>query len=457
MTTHVPRRVLAALVSAITMALMTSGALWSPAGAAEDPRATAAATWLAHEVEAGGGILPNPLGEAPDLGLTADAIVALSLAGESTAARSASDVFFSRLGSYTTWDDLGDFPGVRLAGPYAKALLVAVVQGLEASEVGVGVEQELRSLVQVDGAHAGRFSDDNPHGVDDSNGFGQAVGLLALARTTGGAPPAALEFLLAQQCPDGGFRLFYDAARSCADSSQSDSDTTALAIQALLAVPPSPAVDGARAGAVTWLLALQDPATGAFSGTGPTDAPNANSTGVAAQALRAAGEQEAADRAASWVAGLQLGEGAAGAALDDLGAIAYDEAGRDAALGSGIGDIERDQWRRATAQAVLALGLPPLVPAAAQPPGTATTTTAPPTTPSSSTTTPSSTTTAPTVLGVQTRDHRSSSALNAASVDRRERTGLARTGADLGMFAGLGAASAVAGAAMIAAARTRRS
>ena len=40
----------------------------------------------------------------------------------------------------------------------------------------------------------------------------------------------------------------------------------------------------------------------------------------------------------------------------DRGAVAYDPAGRAAALESGIADAGRDQWRRATSQAVLGLG-----------------------------------------------------------------------------------------------------
>ena len=123
-------------------------------------------------------------------------------------------------------------------------------------------------------------------------------------------------------------------------------------MEALQVVGQTTGVKAASVKAVRWLLGQQDAATGSFSGNGPTGTPNANSTGVAAAALRAAGEAAAAAKAAGYVAALQLGSG------PDAGAIGYDHDAVVAAPRGAIDDTSRDQWRRATAQGVLALGLP---------------------------------------------------------------------------------------------------
>ena len=82
----------------------------------------------------------------------------------------------------------------------------------------------------------GRFADQGTT-PDSSNGFSQALGILALLRTTNGVPSDAVTFLLGQQCPDGGFRLFYDTGATCTANSDDDPDATGLAVQALAALP----------------------------------------------------------------------------------------------------------------------------------------------------------------------------------------------------------------------------
>ena len=74
---------------------------------------------------------------------------------------------------------------------------------------------------------------------------------------------------------------------------------------------------------------------------------NSNTTGLAAAALRAAGEDDAADAGAAFLADLQIG------ACDEFGAIAYDQTAFDAGI-----DADRGQWTRASAQGALGLGLP---------------------------------------------------------------------------------------------------
>src|SRR5690606_30516533 len=130
---------------------------------------------------------------------------------------------------------------------------------------------------------------------------------------------------------NGSFRLFYDAfsaedtTRGCVTDAESDADATALALAALRSVEPGPAVTAAIDDAVTWLLTLQYPVTGAFSGTPPTNAPNSNTTGLAAHALAALGIVEPAENAAAWIDTLRLSSAntTGTPALGEEGAIAY--------------------------------------------------------------------------------------------------------------------------------------
>ncbi|MCX6523849.1 MAG: hypothetical protein NTX58_03640, partial [Actinobacteria bacterium] len=169
--------------------------------------------------------------------------------------------------------------------------------------------------------------------------------------------------------------LIYTVTPNCISNERSDTDATAIATQALLSAERTPAVEAALSKALGWLLAKQDRSTGGFGGTGSTAAINANSTGLSAQALRAAGQLEAAERAANWItSSLQLN-----------GAIAYTPTARASAVTSGIPSNLADQWRRSTTQGVLALGLSAFAPAFATelpvvPPATVPSTTAPPTT-----------------------------------------------------------------------------
>jgi hypothetical protein len=382
------------------LVVASMGALGAFAGAgvaaappAPSTHADAALDWLGAQLAANGNTMPGFVAGSTDWGLTVDAVLAFVAAGRGAdaAAQSATDQIEANAAAYTTWDP--GTPGVREAGATAKVLLAVQSQGRDGRNVaGVDLEAELRSLQLTSGAQAGRFADRMPDPAwDASNGFGQSLAMLALALTDDGVPNEAVGFLLAQQCPAGGFRLTYGATPGCVDDSTVDTDATALAVQALLAVDRTPLVDDALDRAVQWLLARQDAATGAFGGTGPTAAINANSTGLIAQTLRAAGQTEPADAAASWITSmLQLNTAntTGTPAAPDLGAIAYQRSALDTALVSGIGAAAGDQWRRSTTQAVLALGLAPYGPVDVDPvvvPTTSTTSTTTITTPTSST------------------------------------------------------------------------
>jgi len=352
--THRPtlRRV-AALAVAVTAVLLSPLA---PAAATptiepgdEIAPAVAALDWLAAEILASDGVLTVTFDGTSyaDQGLTLDALLALAAGGrgDDPAVAAARDGLSSQMADYLT-----GFAGgtARAAGAVAKTLLTEEVLGSDLSP-GFDLEPDLRSLMDLDGDHPGRFRDKEGWG-DYSNGLGQALALLALARTDAGAPAGALGYLLDQQCADGSFRLYYDPGATCTDPAEGDPDATALALMALLAVPSAGEVPAARDAAVAHLAGLQG-LDGGIAGTG---AVNANTTGLAGAALRASGRSAAADAAAGFVRSLQWTGTCA-----DLGAVAYDAAAREAS--ATVGElVDRSQWVRATAQGVLALGLPAL-------------------------------------------------------------------------------------------------
>ncbi len=368
----------------------TAAANLSAASATSRPEATAAMDWLSAQLAANGSTFPGfAIGTSPartDWGLTADAVLSFIAAGQGSdpAPQAAANQLISNLSDFTTYEP--QILGVRLAGPTAKVLLIAESLGLQSSFAsGLDLEQELRSLMVTTGPQAGRFADRNPSisdplSGDSNNGFGQALAVLSLSLTNSQVPTEAVDFLIGQQCPNGGFRLIYTVTPNCISNDRSDTDATAIATQALLSVERTPAVEAALSRALGWLLAKQDRSTGGFGGTGSTAAINANSTGLSAQALRAAGQLEAAERAANWItSSLQLN-----------GAIAYTPTARAAAVTSGIPSNLADQWRRATTQGVLALGLSAFAPAFATESPVVPPATVPPTTVPSSTV-PSST------------------------------------------------------------------
>lgn len=362
------RVIAVALASVSIVVAVVGGPAPAPAGAAPDPIAEAALDWLEDELAAHGHAMPGFVPGSPDWGLTADAVLALAAGGrgDDTEAVATTEHLLDHVSEYATWDDVGpEYPGVVTAGAMAKLHLVAEVQGVddEAATDGFDLEAEVRATMQTTGAEAGRFSDVNPHFPgDNSNLFGQSLAVLGLSYTAGGVPAPAVAFLLAQQCPAGGFRLTFPTTAGCTSDDAADTDASAMAVQALLVVERTPAVRTALVEALDWFEEEQDPATGGFGGTGPTAAINTNSTGLIAEALRAAGRTEAADAAAGWVATMALtaANTGGGPAAGDVGAIAYDPGARDAAIDGGLDDGSRDQWRRSTPQAVLALGLPDL-------------------------------------------------------------------------------------------------
>jgi hypothetical protein len=195
--------------------------------------------------------------------------------------------------------------------------------------------------------------------ADYANVIAQAYAVKGLDEAGSSSADAAAEYLLAQQCEEGFFRLAFTADAAAADqtcdgdpASKPDVDATAFAVWAL-----SDRTDDAGTGdqvdkAVAWLQDHQA-TDGSFGGGTPTMTPNSNSTGLVGWVLGEAGETDTAERAATWVRQHQAVDGDCAsydASVD--GAIAYDDTALQRAAKRGITAKTADQFRRASAQAL---------------------------------------------------------------------------------------------------------
>ncbi len=273
--------------------------------------AEAAAAWVAAEFDE-----PAPGWADFGPGVYADIVLGLTAVGteEETA-----DAALDRLAAESEVV-LGE-PGAAAAGVLGKVVLAIEARGQDPATFieGRDVEAELRGMLGESGQFAG------------ATVYDQALAILGLAATGEGAPATAGAWLTSAQCEPGDFTYAGDCP---APEGEEDPDTTAIALQALLATGETEAAESTT----TWLLDWQGD-DGSVSSFG---AANANSTAVAAQALRAAGEGDAADLAAEYVAGLQVDEPPA-----DAGSIKFTAE-----------ELEGNAF--ATIQGMLAFGAPAL-------------------------------------------------------------------------------------------------
>lgn len=261
-------------------------------GAAASPsQGHGAATWLADQANEDGGF--------GDPGLTADAIfgfVSADAGAEYTAAAAEFLADRSVLDPYIGTSDTG-----YRAPQTAKILLAAQASGSDVTDFGgVDLEAALRGLEAEDGAFDGVLA--------------QQLAVLALARSQQGVSAEAVDALVSMQCDDGGYG-YSTSGGDCAG----DVDFTAYALAALLAAGET----AASTRALDWLESVQGE-SGGFRAGYPGAPENTNSTGLAAGALASGGREVAADKAVSFVVGLQQGCDAPAA---EQGAIAYDESG----------------------------------------------------------------------------------------------------------------------------------
>lgn len=360
----------------VTAAVLATTTLSGPAAAAVDPAPVeAGSAWLGGELT--DGLMHNPnFGGFDDYGLSIDAAFALAaVGGHAATVEQISDAIAAHVDSYTTGVDFGSSDVY--AGAVAKAVVMAQTAGADPTSYGgVDLVDRLEGLVSTDPTTLGRIEDQSDFG-DYANVLGQAFAAQGLEAAGSARAADALAFLLQQQCSEGYFRLNFTADKEAVDqscdggddaASAPDTDATAAVMIALAGQAADPVVGAALDDAEAWLLATQR-ANGSFGGGPSTEAPNANSTGLAAWALGDRGETAAAEEAAVWLRALQTANvgGCTPWADRDLGAVAYDRASFLEGRADNITDATSDQWRRASAQTLPALTWAPHQAAATAP------------------------------------------------------------------------------------------
>jgi len=345
----------------------------APASAAEpDPTPLANGVgWLSGQLT--DGLMHNDQFDFDDLGLTTDTGLAMAYLGETDTAGDISDALAPVVADYYSYDvfnsDFTEVVGTHVsAGSLAKAAAFVDAAGDDPTDFGGhDLVAELEERVSTEAGTEGRIGDvffpDEAFEADFSNTLGQSFAVNALHTDDSELTGDAVDFLLAQQCEEGFFRLSFadpEAADQTCDgdpASSASTDVTALALLNLTALGSfSTGVEDAKSDAIAWLSDTQA-ADGSFGSDGEITTPNANSTGLAGWALGDAGESDAATAAAVWLRQHQADDfGPCTTGLTgDTGAIAYDDAALATGRSEGLDVSVQDQFRRGTAQALPAL------------------------------------------------------------------------------------------------------
>ncbi|TGN66399.1 hypothetical protein EXE59_22410 [Nocardioides eburneiflavus] len=340
------------------------------AAATDSTPSTIAAEWISDELT--NGLMMGTSG--PDFGLTIDTGMAVStVARQGATVTAINNALEPRIADY-----VGDGTKESYAGPLAKAAAFARTAKKNPTSYG-GVNlitrlEERTANVPADpaaepqaAAIAGRIFDKSEFG-NYANVVGQSYAVRALSLANSAEAGAARDFLLKQQCASGAFRLNFDKAdvpsQACTDGvagSEADPDATALAVINLVeSGDKSAAVTTALAKAGAWLDARQR-RSGAIRSAGQGAQINTNTTAVGGYAMGLLKNRDAALKAALWVRRNQPVDKyrCRTALTKDTGAVAFRPDRVTASKTSGIPADGRDEWRRATAQAILGLQFAP--------------------------------------------------------------------------------------------------
>ncbi len=255
-----------------------------------------AATWLVGQQRADGGFGL----EQSTVSDTAEAVFALTAAGialDEVAVEGVTPV------DYLT----ANLASAATVGAQAKAALALSAAGVDVAEVAADIAAAMDAQGQFGGAEAG-FTD-------------SLYAVLALAAAGQDVPAAAVDFILAHQAENGAW-----AWNGSVDKADADSNTTGVALQALLAAGVAADHEAVVAG-LDYLRAIQNE-DGGFPYQKPSDwgtDTDANSTALALMAITAAG-----DDPATWATDEGVGPADALAALqNDSGAFAWQAAWPD--------------------------------------------------------------------------------------------------------------------------------
>jgi hypothetical protein len=226
----------AALAGAIALAAIlpaSAAGASSPQTVPETAAADAAASWLAGRLAPDGSIPSTVSPGSPDLTATANTVLALaSSTGTHTQAMAALTFLESHVDAYV--------PVAGSDGPGQLALLILDAHALGVSPTsfgGTNLVTRLLATQQATGTQAGLFGVQDAT-FDGAYRQGLALSALAVAGVRSGAGVTAAEtWLTGQQCKDGGWTSLVTASNPCNGKPQDyqgpDTNSTAVAVEGL--------------------------------------------------------------------------------------------------------------------------------------------------------------------------------------------------------------------------------
>ncbi len=291
----------ASLVTAIVAAPSTAFAANPSSGAPptvpQVASATAGGAWLESQLTPGGYVPESGSPDQADLSGTANTVLALAAVGDDVAALEGLHYLSENVDSYVSSGGSD--------GPAELALLILDAHALGADPTsfgGTNLVSRLLATQQTTGADAGLFGTETQVANYDAGGYQQGLALAALAAAgVTGTPQttAGANWLLAEQCPDGGWTSPDNANNACngdpADYEGPDTNSTALAVQGLSA--QGALTSKATSLADKFVKESQDPDGGWGYEPNAADAPGSSdpdSTALVIQAIVALGKSPSA-------------------------------------------------------------------------------------------------------------------------------------------------------------------
>ncbi len=253
------------MLSLAVLLLLSSWAIVPVAAASNDPTVDPAIAWLQSQQQPDGGFLG--FSGKSDPSTTTDIVVALAATGDdpttiANGGPSAVDYLRSQTATYAS-----------TTGGAAKLTLAVVAAGLDPRDFGG--KNLVRDILR---------KQDPSDGLFDPQLYVHAYSMLALSAAGQTVPASAVVALEQHQAVDGGWAFTGETA-----AGKSDSNTTAVAIEALVASGHRSSVTISKGKA--YLASLKDP-NGLYASQPVTGGPlvgDANSTALVVQAMLATG------------------------------------------------------------------------------------------------------------------------------------------------------------------------
>ncbi len=299
---HIVRRTLRGAAGLALATLLAGGAATAllgadtPAGASippgpiQVPAAQAAAQWLGGKLTPQGYITDTPGGPA-DLSATANTVLALAAANIDPAQAGTALSYLAANSSTYIESNGSDGPG-----QLALLILAAHAMGQSPTDFGgTNLVSRLLATEQTSGPNAGLFGTD-AQAADYGGTYDQGLALAALHAAGVAADGPAVNWLLGQQCPDGGWPIKDQADNPCdtdpAAFGGPDTNTTSVVVQGLVAQGAMSKQTTAGTNALQFVEATQDGDGGWGYYPNAADAPETSdpdSTALSIQALLALG------------------------------------------------------------------------------------------------------------------------------------------------------------------------